>query len=88
MKQQQKTCVYFFSSLFLWQTFNALLVIRVCTKFFVERLKEEDVFRQFCAEAPLKADGGESEKGVVEPGQRFQAFIDSLIGIISDYPTT
>ena len=35
------------NSLFIWQTCNALLVIRSVVKFMVERIKEEDVVSQF-----------------------------------------
>ncbi len=87
------------SSLFVWQTFNALLVLRVATKFFVERLKEEELYRQFCAVAPASAAGKPAENAAgageggpdllsVDPGQRFDRFVDSLIGIVADFPTS
>ncbi len=81
------------SSLFVWQTFNSLLVLRVCIKFFVERLKEEEVFRQFCSETPSQppgqpGDGRDDSGGRGEPGQRFDRFLSGLTSTISDLPTS
>ena len=34
-------------SLFIWQTFNALVILRVVIKYFIEHLKEDQVLKQF-----------------------------------------
>jgi len=35
------------NSLFIWQTCNALFLVRVCVKFMSERIKEEELVKQF-----------------------------------------
>jgi len=45
------------NSLFIWQTSNALFILRIVLKFMVERIKEEDVVRQFNVTA--EEDGGD-----------------------------
>jgi hypothetical protein len=60
------------SSMFVWQTFNALFVLRVCIKHFVERLKEEDILREFEAfphgrQSSEAGDGPETKEGANGP---------------------
>ena len=80
-----------FRSMFVWQTFNALFIIRVVSKFFVERLKEDDVYRQFCAVAASEvSSSGDSKNSVqntyVEPGNRLQKLVDALVDVLVDIP--
>jgi len=92
------------SSLFVWQTFNALFILRVSVKFFFERLKEDDVYRQFCAgpggsastpSSPREGGAAETESAVAstasgdgDPGARMELFLSALISIVADLPAT
>jgi len=72
------------SSVFLWQTFNAILLIRVCLKHFVESLKEDEVIRQ------LAVDKGDNEENVANgseiPEPSLDALVETLVEIITDLP--
>ena len=46
-KDELKSSIETDNSLFIWQTFNSLLVIRVCVKYFKERLNEDEIMHQF-----------------------------------------
>ena len=84
----------FFSALFVWQTWNALLLLRICIKFMMENLKEDDVYRQFSA----ASSGSSVENDVnfsnpnsnshVDPEKRHEALFHALIDIIIDLPKT
>lgn len=74
--------------MFVWQTFNALFILRIIIKFFVERLKEDDVFRQFCALPNQVGEVGDQSGGARgDPGKRMQLFVDTVISIVTDLPS-
>ena len=66
----------------VWETFNVLFVLRVCVKFFVEKIKEEEVIKQF--EVRPKEDDKKSE----EEKSRFELFVHSLVDVIAQVPQT
>lgn len=70
------------SSLFAWQSVNALFLIRVCHKFFVERFSSEDeILYQFEISSNQESPGQ-----IVSDGNRFRTFIDGLVAIITELP--
>jgi hypothetical protein len=75
----------------VWQSFNALFILRVCAKYFLEKLKEEDVLRQFDA-IPKDSQGNdetkEEKENEDEAGDRMELLIQALIDIIVDLPLT
>jgi len=65
------------NSLFIWQTCNALLVIRSVVKFMVERIKEEDLVSQFHVTA------GEDEE---ESDSMLTTLLSSLVELLVETP--
>ncbi|XP_049955035.1 dymeclin isoform X1 [Schistocerca serialis cubense] len=70
------------NSMFSWQTYNALFILRCVTKYLIESIKEDDVIRQFEAR-PQEQDG---LKQVDEHVSRMEIFLDSLLEIVVDVP--
>ena len=68
------------SSLFLWQTFNALFIVRVCVKYFTECLKEDDVIKQI--ESMGSAEAGTSE----EDKPSLETLVELLVEIVVELP--
>jgi len=66
------------NSLFIWQTFNALFIVRIVVKFMVERIKEEDVVKQFNVVLP-----DEEEETV----SMFTRFLSCLVELVVETPT-
>jgi len=67
------------NSLFIWQTCNALLIARIVIKFMVERIKEEDVVKQFNVVLPEEDE---------EPTSMFTKFLNCLVELIVETPTS
>ena len=67
-------------SLFIWQTFNALVILRVIIKYFVERLKEDEVLRQF----EFRAPGSTSSTDTTSSEQVIDQMVHALVDIISN----
>jgi len=66
------------NSLFIWQTYNALFIVRTVLKFMVERIKEEDVVKQFNVILP-----DEEEETV----SMFTSFLSCLVELVVETPT-
>ncbi|KAI0209934.1 Dymeclin [Lamellibrachia satsuma] len=71
-------------SIFMWQTYNALFIIRNVCKYFVENLSEEVVLQQFDTQSP-GAQGGDSAK--VE-SDVLEDFVSCLMEIVVDVPVS
>lgn len=65
------------NSVFIWQTYNALFIVRVVVRFMMERIKEEDVVRQFNVSLP-----GEEE----EPEAMFPYLLRQLTEVVVETP--
>ena len=69
--------LWFSSSLFIWQTFNALVILRVIIKYFIEHLKEDEVLKQF--------EYGASEGSEKILDQMIHALIDIINNVEQRY---
>ena len=65
------------NSLFIWQTNNAIFIVRVMTKFMMEKIKEEDVVRQFNVVLPDEEE---------LPEAMFPLFLRQLCELIVETP--
>jgi len=65
------------NSLFIWQTNNAIFIVRVMAKFMMERIKEEDVVRQFNVVPPDEEE---------LPEAMFPLFLRQLCELIVETP--
>ena len=65
------------NSLFIWQTSNAIFIVRVMAKFMMERIKEEDVVRQFNVVPPEEEE---------LPEAMFPHFLRQLCELIVETP--
>jgi len=73
--QELRDSVLSENSLFLWQTCNALLIVRLVTRFMVERIKDEDVVAQFSVAVE---DGDEEEEEGMLP-QLLASLVELLV---------
>jgi len=72
------------SSRFVWETFNALFVIRCLTKYMIETSTEYQLLQHFEA-VPVKTEEG--EKGQIQfNGCRFESFFTSVVKLLSLLP--
>ncbi|GFO41736.1 dymeclin-like [Plakobranchus ocellatus] len=71
-------------NIFIWQTYNALFIIRSLCKYFVESLSEELLLHQFDV-LPPKPDGTPAED-TAEIGSQAEVFITALVELIVDVP--
>ena len=67
------------NDIFLWQTFNALFIVRTIAKYLIEHLSEENVLRQFDA----VCSGG---SGADERERIAEELINCLVEIVVDVP--
>jgi len=65
------------NSLFIWQTYNAVFLVRVIARFMMERIKEEDVVRQF----NVVAEGEEEVAHAM-----FPTFVRQLCELVVETP--
>lgn len=65
---------FFSRSLFIWQTFNALIILRVVIKYFIQNLKEDEVLKQFEYRAAAAQAASTSEPALLD--QLVYALID------------
>jgi len=65
------------NSLFIWQTNNAIFIVRVMAKFMMEKIKEEDVVRQFNVVLPDEEE---------LPEAMFPLFLRQLCELIVETP--
>jgi len=65
------------NSLFIWQTNNAIFILRVMARFMMERIKEEDVVRQFNVVPPDEEE---------LPEAMFPLFLRQLCELIVETP--
>ncbi|ESO98060.1 hypothetical protein LOTGIDRAFT_239130 [Lottia gigantea] len=77
-------------NIFIWQTYNALFIIRSLCKYFVEHLSEELLLQQFdCKANPSESDGDseDEEDGAGEQmGLLAEELMSSLIELLVDVP--
>nr|KAI8752104.1 dymeclin-like [Biomphalaria glabrata] len=71
-------------NIFIWQTYNALFIIRSLCKYFVEHLSEELLLHQFDC-LPPKQDGTPADD-TAEIGSQIEEFINALVELIVDVP--
>jgi hypothetical protein len=73
--------------LFVWQTANCLLILRVCCKFLTERLTETEFIRVFNKNV-LTVDGDVESTGDCEPtfANTAQEFVSALVDILMKVP--
>ncbi|BFZ14111.1 hypothetical protein BsWGS_17150 [Bradybaena similaris] len=71
-------------NIFIWQTYNALFIIRSLCKYFVEHLSEELLLHQFDC-LPPKPDGSPADD-TAEIGSQAEEFLTSLVELIVDVP--
>ena len=72
------------NDIFLWQTFNALFIVRTISKYLIEHLSEENVLRQFDAR-PAGGDAGGSEDAAT-PINVAEELLNCLVEIVVDVP--
>ncbi|UYV69166.1 DYM [Cordylochernes scorpioides] len=73
------------NSLHTWQTYNALLIIRFITKYFIQTVTEDEVVKQFQAVYPEAGCCPEPQNGNLSLLERL---LTTLIEIIVDVPFT
>lgn len=66
---------------FVWQTYNALFILRCVLKYFIETLSEDGTLKQLQATAPSKAG---HPKSLIESDKILETLINSLFEIIVD----
>ncbi|XP_059158576.1 dymeclin-like isoform X2 [Physella acuta] len=71
-------------NIFIWQTYNALFIIRSLCKYFVEHLSEELLLHQFDC-LPPKPNGSPADD-TAEIGSQVEEFINSLVELVVDVP--
>jgi len=71
-------------NIFIWQTYNALFIIRSLCKYFVEHLSEELLVHQFDC-LPPAADGTPAED-TAEIGSQTEEFLTALVELLVDVP--
>lgn len=71
-------------NIFIWQTYNALFIIRSLCKYFVEHLSEELLLHQFDC-LPPESDGTIAQD-TAEIGSQVEEFINALVELIVDVP--
>ncbi|UYV69167.1 DYM, partial [Cordylochernes scorpioides] len=81
----ERNRVYVYSSLHTWQTYNALLIIRFITKYFIQTVTEDEVVKQFQAVYPEAGCCPEPQNGNLSLLERL---LTTLIEIIVDVPFT
>ena len=69
------------NDIFLWQTFNALFIVRTISKYLIEHLSEENVLRQFDA---LPGSVGASEDESRQPINVAETLLNCLVEIVVD----
>ena len=94
-KRELKTATETESSSFLWQTFNALFLLKVCIKHLVEAVKEEELIRQIetvgiaqQVSIDEKAASEALDNGVLSRGEAasVETLVECLIDIIAELP--
>ncbi|XP_050397262.1 dymeclin [Patella vulgata] len=76
-------------NIFIWQTYNALFIIRSLCKYFVEHLSEELLLQQFdCRANPADSDGesGDENESGDQMGLMAEDLMNSLIELLVDVP--
>lgn len=71
------------NELFVWQTYNALFVVRSLCKYFIENMSEESVLKQFNAFQNLT---GQDEKAASKKESILDSLLNSLVEVIVDLP--
>ncbi|XP_067143240.1 dymeclin isoform X2 [Centruroides vittatus] len=69
------------NSVFTWQTYNALFILRCIIKYFIETITEEHVIKQFQVKSKGKDDDDADDRV-----ELLESFINSLLEIIVDVP--
>ncbi|CAG7726196.1 unnamed protein product [Allacma fusca] len=80
-------------SMFIWQAYNALFIIRTIIKYFAEYSKDDVFARQFSAFTP-SASSNEIQGGILQDGQMISPgdtdvldpLVDALMQILSELP--
>ena len=73
-----------FNDIFLWQTFNALFIVRTISKYLIEHLSEENVLRQFDAVSGSVSSSAPSEEQL--PVNVAEELLNCLVEIVVDVP--
>ena len=73
-----------FNDIFLWQTFNALFIIRTISKYLIEHLSEENVLRQFDAVSGSVSSSAPSDEQL--PVNVAEELLNCLVEIVVDVP--
>lgn len=68
----------------VWQTFNALFIIRTLVKYMIETGSEFQLLQQFEAKAPLTNGQQPALNG--DCGSRFEAFVEAIINLVVVIP--
>ena len=72
------------NDIFLWQTFNALFIIRTISKYLIEHLSEENVLRQFDALSPVASEKSDADDPI--PVNVAETLLNCLVEIVVDVP--
>jgi hypothetical protein len=86
-KRELKTATETDAHAFLWQTFNAIFLLKICLKYMVEVLKEDEVARQIAVDPKRNvAEGAAHENGAkdVEEGPTLEMLIEILVDIVTE----
>lgn len=70
------------NSVFTWQTYNALFILRCIIKYYIETITEDDVVKQFQVKSSLNIERKDEEDGI----ELLESFMNSLLEIIVDVP--
>lgn len=72
----------------VWQTFNALFIIRTLVKYMIETGSEFQLLQQFEAKpaAPKETQNGTSAGGGPVVGSKFEAFVEAIINLVVVIP--
>ncbi|GAB6032050.1 hypothetical protein CHUAL_010419 [Chamberlinius hualienensis] len=79
--RELKTSTQCFNSVFIWQTYNALFILRCVCKFFLETITEDSFIKQLQVSSTSK-DGEVTE----EPESMLELFQNALLELLVDVP--
>lgn len=72
------------NNLHIWQTFNALFIIRTLVKYMIETGSEFQLLQQFEAQPTVPKEGAPVAPAVI--GSKFEAFVEAIINLVVVIP--